>query len=73
MTSPTASPVELDPLQAAVAAEEALWDLSQAHPQQWLAVRNAAIKAAVASGYTPGDVASALQMRPTDVQRLLNS
>ena len=60
-----------DPLQAAVAADHAMWDLSDPHPARRIALRNAAVREASAAGYTRDDIAAALHMRAGDVDRIL--
>ena len=71
MTSPTAATVLDDPLAAAVKAEERLWEFRSGHTAGTLADRNAAVRRAVAAGYTRDEVAQALGMRPNDITRIL--
>ena len=68
MSSP-ASPIA-DPLTIAVDAETRLWQLPHVEPNL-LSERNEAVRDAIASGYTREDIAGALSMRPTDVDRIL--
>jgi hypothetical protein len=71
-TAATVSGAASDPLQAAVAADRALWDLSDPHPSQRIALRDAAVRDPSAAGYSRDEIAAALHMRTADVDRILN-
>jgi hypothetical protein len=60
-----------DPVQRAIDAEHRLWDLTQSCPSQWLAVRQEAVRAAIASGHTSEELAEALTVLPADIDRIL--
>ena len=73
MPPPTSPTLAGDPLEAAVLADRALWDPSDPHPDRWLAIRDAAVHAAVEVGYSRTDIARALGLLPSDVERILRS
>lgn len=70
MSSPT-STLASDPLSVAIDADRALWDVSVVDPALRLGLRNDAVRAAVAAGYSPDELARALQMRASDIERIL--
>ena len=73
MSSPSSPTLAGDPLDAAVFADRALWDPSDRHPDRWLAIRDEAVKAAVEHGYRREDVAHALGVLPSDIERILRT
>jgi hypothetical protein len=72
MSSPISPTLAGDPLDAAVFADRALWDPSDPQPDRWLAIRDAAVRAAIESGYSRNDVARALGVLPSDIDRILH-
>jgi len=73
MTSPSSQALEGDPLASAVFADRSLWNPADEHPDRWLAIRNNAVREAVTAGYTNDDIARALGVLPSDVERILRS
>lgn len=70
MSSP--SPIaSVDPVTEAVNADRLMWDLRQRRSSEWLSIRDDAVRRAAAAGHTVQELADALQMRPTDVDRIL--
>lgn len=71
MSSPSSPTLAGDPLEAAVFADRALWDPSDPHPDRWLTIRDEAVKAAAEHGYSRDDIARALGVLPSDIERIL--
>ena len=73
MPSPSSPTLAGDPLDAAAFADRALWDPGDPHPDRWLAIQDEAVKAAVGHGYSREDIARALGVLPSDVERILHT
>jgi FixJ family two-component response regulator len=71
MSSSTVS--DLDPLAQASRADAKAWDDQTRERMEWLGIRDRAVAAAIATGYTAADVATALRIRVPDVERILSS
>lgn len=68
MTSPAQTADDL--LGRALDADRRLWDLTDRHPGRWLNVRNQAVRAAIIAGHTREELATVLQVRPADIDRM---
>jgi hypothetical protein len=53
-----------------VAAEEHIWAMRATSAIEWIAVRNDAVKRALAAGWSREDIATALHVLPLDVDRM---
>ena len=62
-----------DPVARAVEADRHLWDLGEPHRTRWLAVRDTSVCAAVAGGRSRHEVAAALGMLVSDIDRILDA
>jgi hypothetical protein len=53
-----------------VNAEYFLWDLTQPHPSDWLVIRDQAVRRALDAGHSVQELADALGVRSSDIDRI---